>query len=110
MSSGDGIRTLVVEDDAGTRRLLLEFLQNRGHDVTACADGETGWVAYARDKPSLVLLDLKLPGIDGIELCRRIRRDPGTHEPVVVFITSAEDGAAWRRPWEREPTTISRNR
>jgi len=94
MSREAGIRTLVVEDDPATRRLLLEVLQARGHEVTACADGETGWATYAQHQPSLVLLDLKLPGIDGIELCRRIRREPGSGEPVVVFITSADDEAA----------------
>jgi diguanylate cyclase (GGDEF)-like protein len=94
------LRTLVVEDDSVARRLIHEVLQLRGHQVTACADGETGWAGYQRDQPHLVLLDLNLPGMDGIDLCRRIRKVPTVHEPVVLFISSVENREALERALE----------
>lgn len=87
------IRSLVVEDEIGTRRLLRDVLQARGHHVDACADAETAWATYERVRPDLVVLDLRLPGSDGLELCRKIRQVPDEHVPVVVCVTGMEERA-----------------
>ena len=70
------MKVLIVEDDRATRHLLEQILKARGDDVTACADAESAWEVYQRDEHSLVLIDWMLPGIDGLELCRRMRSAP----------------------------------
>src|SRR5688572_4869737 len=77
---------LVVEDDEGQRVLLSGVLQREGYRVVAVGDGEAGLRAIARHNPQIVLLDLNLPGIDGYELCRRVRADPERATlPVIVL-------------------------
>ncbi|MGH7232277.1 MAG: sigma-54-dependent transcriptional regulator [Nitrospiraceae bacterium] len=85
-----GLKALVVEDDEDMRRLIEKVLSLRGHQVTACADAETGWDAYQKDLYQLVFLDWQLPGIDGIELCRRIRALPGGDRSIIVMITARD--------------------
>ena len=67
------MRILVVEDEAGLREGLIDLLQGDGHDVTAVADGAAGVEAGLGDRFDLVVLDLMLPKLDGIEVCRRLR-------------------------------------
>ncbi|MCW2784550.1 MAG: two-component system response regulator [Marmoricola sp.] len=66
-------RVLVVDDDVTVREVVVSYLRAAGHDVLEAADGETGLKAM-RDAPAdLVVLDLMMPGIDGLEVCRRLR-------------------------------------
>jgi DNA-binding response OmpR family regulator len=67
------LRALVVEDEAPLARAIADYLSNDGFDVDIAGDGETAVELVARSRPDVVLLDLMLPGIDGIETCRRIR-------------------------------------
>ena len=71
-------RVLVVEDDPGIRDYLEAVLGRRGYEVFACADGEEALARAAELRPDLVTLDLALPGIDGLETLRRLKREmPG---------------------------------
>lgn len=83
-------RTLVVEDEPTTRHLIEEVLRGRGHEVEACADAESAWQLAEREHFSLALLDMRLPGMDGVALCRKLRLLPRSDEMVVVFITAAD--------------------
>jgi DNA-binding response OmpR family regulator len=66
-------RILVVDDDVTVREVVVSYLRAAGHDVVEAADGESALTAV-RDRPAdLVVLDLMLPGIDGLEVCRRLR-------------------------------------
>lgn len=94
MKTETELRALVVEDEPMTRRILHKIVRSRGHEVDACSDAETAWTAYQRDYPSLILLDLKLPGMDGIELCRRIRKLPESEETVILFVTAVDQREA----------------
>ena len=67
---------LVVEDDAFSRKLVRNVLRARGYDVLEVPTGEAGLDAALRELPDLVLLDLRLPGIDGLEVARRLKADP----------------------------------
>src|SRR3989441_2992944 len=66
-------KILVIEDEEGIVHLLKLYLRDAGYDVTAAYDGADGLALHAREHPSLVILDIMLPAIDGFEVCRRIR-------------------------------------
>ncbi len=85
-----GFPVLVVEDEETTRELLIEILAARGHDVDARPDGESAWTAYRHERYPLVLIDLRLPGMDGLELTRKIRELPEADETVILFVTAVE--------------------
>ena len=78
------MRVLVVEDEASLRDGIVDLLTNDGHHVTAVGDGIAGLEAGLRDPFDLVLLDLMLPRLDGMEVCRRLRAArPGT--PILML-------------------------
>ncbi len=64
---------LIIEDEESIVRLLQIYLEQAGYRVLAATDGITGLELHARERPQVVLLDLMLPGLDGLEVCRRIR-------------------------------------
>jgi CheY-like chemotaxis protein len=80
-------RIAIVEDDESIRRMLVDALSEQGYDVVAYADGHGGLAGLRAAPPSLVLLDLRLPGLSGIEVCRALRADPTTAHVLVVMIT-----------------------
>jgi two-component system response regulator BaeR len=67
-------RILVVEDDARIAQLLLDYLRNDGHQAQALADGELALSEIRHAPPDLLILDLMLPGLDGVSLCRAVRQ------------------------------------
>jgi len=67
------VRILVIEDEAGLRDGIVDLLKGDGHVVSAAADGVTGLESGLRDLFDLVVLDLMLPRLDGMEVCRRLR-------------------------------------
>ncbi len=85
------MKTLVVEDDPFIRQLLEEILRDRGHDPTVCEDAESAWEAYQAEPYPLVLLDWLLDGMDGLELCRRMRASPQGERSAIVMVT-VKDG------------------
>ena len=85
----DAERTLViVEDDPNIADLLDTYLRDAGFRVLQAADGERGLVLIEQHRPALVLLDIGLPGIDGFEVCRRVR----ARSNVPVLFLTARDG------------------
>lgn len=79
-------RILIVDDDVAVRRALEALLTHHGHTVIVAADGESGAQEYARHQPDLVLLDLTMPGISGVETLQRIKHaDPSA---TAVFLTA----------------------
>ena len=81
-------RILVVEDNPLNLKLIRDVLSVHGYDVVAATSGEDG-VRLAHDcAPDLVLMDLQLPGIDGVEALRRLRRDPVVADVPVVAVTA----------------------
>lgn len=85
---------LLVEDDTDTRRMYATWLQLLGFAVTEARDGVEGVASARAVRPSVVLMDLAMPRMDGVEATRRLKTDPATAEvPVVIFsaYTSPED-------------------
>ena len=92
-ASGLG-RILGVDDEEPERDVLGEYFESQGFGVEAAIDGEAALAALDRDRPDLVLLDVRMPGIDGVEVLRRIRR--AAPELPVIMVTANEDVALAR--------------
>ena len=84
---------LVVDDDPMVRRLLFWVLTEEGYAVLEAADGAIALVRVHEAPPSLILLDMRMPVMDGWEFARRYRALPGPHAPIVC-VTAAVDAAA----------------
>jgi putative two-component system response regulator len=80
-------RVLVVDDDDATRAITQAMVRAQGHEVESASDGIEG-LAKLRLGVDLVLLDVVMPGMDGFEVCRRIRRDPAAADVPVIMLTS----------------------
>jgi adenylate cyclase len=80
-----------VDDLAANVRLLQAILEPGGHAVTSASSGEEALAMIAERAPDLVLLDVMMPGIDGYEVCRRIRADPSVQFLPIVMVTSSEE-------------------
>jgi two-component system, OmpR family, response regulator len=80
---------LIVDDDAETRTLLREYLQKQGYRVTTAADGKAMRAAMQAAAPDLVVLDLMLPGEDGLQLCRDLRAR--SNLPIVMLTARGEE-------------------
>ncbi len=81
---------LVVEDDPAILRGLADNLRFEGYDVITAADGETGYRLQAERKPDLILLDLMLPRMNGLEFCRKLRA-AGIQTPVLMLTARSEE-------------------
>ena len=81
-------RVLLVEDDEAIRETASMVLERHGFEVTSAPDGDAGLAEFERSEPDVALLDIMLPGLDGISLCRRIRE---TSEVPVVMLTARSD-------------------
>jgi putative two-component system response regulator len=78
---------LVVDDNKPLRELLVEVLRAQGFEVSAVADGEAALDAVAAQPPALILLDVAMPGVDGFEVCRRVKDNAATRLIPVVLVT-----------------------
>jgi len=79
---------LIVEDDPDIVELLEYYLEREGYSVLIARDGEKGLAEAKRRKPSLVLLDLMLPGLDGLQVCRALKEDESTKGIPVMMLTA----------------------
>jgi len=84
-------RVLIVDDNPGNRLLVGETLRAEGHDVVEADSGEECLACLARSEPDAVLLDVMMAGIDGYEVCRRIKSDAATHALPVLLLTALHD-------------------
>jgi PAS domain S-box-containing protein len=85
------MRVLLVEDNETDRWFFAEILRSRGYTVVATASGEEAAVALAEATPDLALLDLDLPGIDGLEVCRRVRSQEDGERTLILVVTARDE-------------------
>ena len=85
----DQPRILVVDDEPQLTRVLRTGLKSRGYDVRAAADGLAGFEAFTDWHPDLVITDLAMPNVDGLELCRRLRAI--SQVPIIVLSAKGEE-------------------
>ena len=85
-------KILVIEDEADILEVITYNLEREGHKVISCRNGEQGLSRIRTDNPDLVILDLMLPGMDGVEVCRQVKSDPVTRAiPVIMVTAKAEE-------------------
>ncbi|QPC83237.1 response regulator [Phototrophicus methaneseepsis] len=86
-------RILCIEDNPQNMRLVRKILQHHGYDVLEAVDGLTGVAMAEREVPDLVLMDINLPDIDGLEATQRIKNNPQLgHIPIVALTANAMYG------------------
>jgi len=86
-------KILVIEDESDILEVIQYNLEREGHKVIACRNGEEGLSRIRTDNPDLVILDLMLPGMDGVEVCQRVKSDPVTNAIPVIMVTAKGEEA-----------------
>ena len=92
--AADPDRILLVDDDPSNLDILRQTLDGRGYKLLVATSGEDALRVAQRSRPSLVLLDVLMPGMDGYEACRRLKADPATADAAVIFLSALEDPRA----------------
>jgi two-component system alkaline phosphatase synthesis response regulator PhoP len=80
---------LVVDDEARIVKLVRDYLERAGLAVLTARDGETALAVARREQPDLIVLDLMLPGVDGLDVCRRLRQESGV--PIIMLTARVEE-------------------
>ena len=80
---------VLIEDNEKNRKLARDVLTHQGYRVVEAESAEDGLALVARERPALILMDIHLPGIDGIEALRRLRADAGTRDIPVLAVTAS---------------------
>jgi DNA-binding response OmpR family regulator len=91
MSSPAQPRVLVADDDADIRDLVEIKLTQAGYAVEAVPDGLSAWASFEQDPPQLVVLDVMMPGLSGIDVLRRIRDSDNSSVPVLLLSAKSRD-------------------
>lgn len=79
---------LIVEDEAEIAQLIQLYLEKEGFSCRTCRDGISALQVFQEQKPDLIILDLMIPGLDGLEVCARVRQKPGAKEPFILMLTA----------------------
>ena len=83
-------KILVVDDEPVIREQVAQMLQDFGHRTFTAGSGEEAMALARRESPDVILLDLKMPGISGIETCQKLREDPATHDVRIIVISGMD--------------------
>ncbi|MGB9879437.1 MAG: response regulator, partial [Anaerolineae bacterium] len=81
-------KILIVDDDPLAVKLMRLALAAEGFEVTTALDAREGLLAVQTDQPDLILLDIMMPGVDGLEMCRQLRSRPQTANIPIIFLTA----------------------
>lgn len=95
-----GKKVLVVDDDRVIQQLLEVNLELEGYEVLTAGDGEQALVRVKEFSPDVVILDIMMPKLDGIEVCRRLKADPSTADLPVIFLSAKAQDLDRRRGYE----------
>src|SRR3954469_16864368 len=100
-------RILVVDDIEANVRLLKAKLEAEYYEVLTASDGPSALALAAAEKPDIVLLDVMMPGMDGFQVCRRLKDDPETGHIPVVLVTALDAAPIAWPGWKPGPTNSS---
>jgi two-component system phosphate regulon response regulator PhoB len=97
MESNHKLRVLLVEDETDLLFLLQRALREQGFEIETCVEGQIALARALASPPEVFVLDWMLPGIDGLELCRRLKADPRTaHVPVLLITARGREADVFR--------------
>jgi len=82
-------KVLIIDDNASSVSMLVARLESAGYDTTHAPDGETGLAKMRGERPDIVLLDVRMPGMDGFQVCREAKADPKLKDIPLIFVTTA---------------------
>jgi len=89
------VKILVAEDDGVARLILTKRLQKMGHDVIVTEEGGEAWDAFHTGRPQIVITDLEMPKIDGLQLCQKIRAEQQEKYVYIIILTAREGKKAY---------------
>ena len=81
-------KILIVEDDPSFSRAINHIVEKEGYEVITASNGMTGLRMAKEDNPDLLILDVMLPGLDGFEICSRLRQDPPTTKLPIIMLSA----------------------
>jgi diguanylate cyclase (GGDEF)-like protein len=87
----DPVQILVIDDSMVVRELIAQYLEDGGYLLETAANGEAAWAAICQSPPDLIISDWSMPGLSGIELCRRVKSDPSLQHIYFLMLTARED-------------------
>jgi two-component system phosphate regulon response regulator PhoB len=87
------LRVLVIEDDNDLREMLEHYIRSWGHEVRLVANGTEGLRLWREFEPHLILLDITLPDLSGLDVCQRVRKDIAHRQPIIVILSGRSDEA-----------------
>ena len=87
----DNFNILIVDDTSANLKTLTAIVSERGYQVRPCINGEIALNAVQKKQPDLILLDIRMPGMDGYEVCRRLKEDQNTRDIPVIFISALDE-------------------
>lgn len=90
-------KILIVDDDIDSLKLIGLMLQRQGYEILAANGGAQALTKASAERPNLIILDVMMPDMDGIELCRRIRAHPHTGPVPVIFLSARNDAETVER-------------
>ncbi|MBN2453795.1 MAG: response regulator [Candidatus Omnitrophica bacterium] len=93
-------KILVVDDEPDVLRVMSFRLKNAGYEILTAANGRIAFDIISKERPDLVLLDLRMPVMDGCETCARIKNDEGLKEIIVILITASSGSKVAERAKE----------
>src|ERR1700709_742288 len=86
------MKILIAEDDPVSVKILQFTLEHYGHEVVTASDGTEAWEAFDREPVRVIVSDWMMPGLDGLELCQRVRDRPQTPHTYFILLTAAHTG------------------
>jgi CheY-like chemotaxis protein len=81
-------RILIVDDNVTNLKLVAYLMKSKGYDVGTAVDADTALAEIRANRPRLILMDLQLPGTDGLEITRRLKADPQTRGIIIIAVTA----------------------
>ena len=100
MSSVQPTTVFVIDDSPINLKVFSRFISNLGWQIFTAVDGETGIAEICRILPDIIVLDVMMPGIDGFEVCRRLKQIPETKEIPIIFLSALTDSDSTVRALE----------
>jgi DNA-binding response OmpR family regulator len=100
MTASDLPKILVVDDNEDNAHIIRDYLESKGYPISVAYNGNEAMTLFARENPSIVLLDVMMPGRDGWQVCREIKSGPKGKSVRVVMVTALQDWVDKRQALE----------